>query len=168
MADDEMGKAEFETRLWAALDDVKIGMLGVVGGPPRHMQPMSGFGEPAARTIWFFMQRDNDLIAQAAADGGSAMFCLTSKDRNLWACLGGALSEDRDPAVIDRYWGPVTAAWFPEGKDSPNLTLMRLDVSDAQVWIVDGGALKFAYEITKANLTKTEPDVGAKTELQFN
>ena len=167
MADNEMGKAEFETRLWAALDEVRIGMLGAVGATPRHMQPMSGFGEPSTRTIWFFMQRDNDLIAQAAEAGGAAMFCLVSKDRNLWACIGGTLSQDRDPAMVDKYWGAVTAAWFPDGKDSPNLALMRLDMTDAQVWVVEGGGLKFAYEIAKANLTKTEPDVGAKTELQF-
>ena len=170
MTDDAMGKAEFETRMWKALDEVRIGMLGAVGGTPRHMQPMSGFGEPATRTIWFFMQRDNDLIAQAAAAaaGGAAMFCLTSKDRNLWACLGGTLVVDRDQAVIDKYWGPVTAAWFPDGKDSPNLAVLRFDVSDAQVWVVEGGAMKFAYEIAKANLTKSEPDVGAKTELQLS
>ena len=101
MADGEMGKAEFETRMWTALEEVRIGMLGAVGAATRHMQPMSGFSEPATRTIWFFMQRDNDLIAQAAAAGGAAMFNLVSKDRNLWACLGGALREDRDPVVIE-------------------------------------------------------------------
>ena len=160
----DLDRKDFEDRLWKTIDDVRIGMLGPVGGKPQHMQPMSAFAEPETRTVWFFLKRDNDLLKST----GPAMFCVVSKDREVYACLGGEISEQHDRARIDKYWGPVTAAWFPEGKDDPELTLLRLTVDDAQVWVAQKGPIKFAYEIAKANLTHKEPDVGDTAKLAFN
>jgi general stress protein 26 len=42
---------------------------------------------------------------------------------------------DNDPAVIDRLWNPFVAAWYPGGKDDPELRLLRFDPESAQVWL---------------------------------
>ena len=48
------------------------------------------------------------------AGGQSAMFHYGSKDQNVWACIHGELSaHGRDREIIDRYWNPVLAAWYP-------------------------------------------------------
>ena len=73
-----------------------------------------------------------------------------------------------DPARIEKYWNPIVAAWYPEGKADPHLTLLCLDVTDAQVWISEGGPIKFAFEVAKANLTGQTPDVGGSTRLNLN
>ena len=39
----EMDQADVERRLWKAIEDDKIGMLGVVGGRPHHFQPMTAY-----------------------------------------------------------------------------------------------------------------------------
>ena len=46
--------------------------------------------------------------------------------------------------------------------------MLCLDVSDAQVWISEGGPIKFAFEVAKANLTGTTPDVGGSRRLNLN
>ena len=48
------------------------------------------------------------------------------------------------------------------------LTLLRLDVTEAAVWITEGGLLKYAFEVAKANASKTTPDVGERRDLNFH
>ena len=73
----------------------------------------------------------------------------------------------RDPALIDRHWNPVVAAWYPEGKDDPHLTLLRFDADDGRIWLSKTGPVRFMYEVTKANLTKTMPDVGDVVDVKL-
>jgi general stress protein 26 len=140
-------------------------MLGLTQAN-QHYQPMTAFAEPEAGALWFFT-RDSTDLAKAVGDGAQAMFIVQAKDQDLQACLGGALSLDHDRARIDKYWGPMVAAWFPEGKDDPRLTLIRMDLSDAAVWLTEGGLIKMAFEIAKANITKTEPDLGDHATVRF-
>ena len=169
-------REDVEQRLWREIEKVRTGMLGLAGGPPRHMQPMTAFADKedvdkdkagaGSGAIWFFCRKDNDLLVEAGA-GHAAMFTLLTKDDDFVACIGGTLRQDHDRARIERFWNPVVAAWYPEGKDDPNLTLLRLDPEDAQVWISRGGAIRFGWEIAKANLTKTLPDVGESTHIDL-
>jgi general stress protein 26 len=62
----------------------------------------------------------------------------------------------------------VLAAWYPEGKDDPHLMILRFDGEDGRIWVSDGGLVKFAFEIAKANLTKTLPDAGGVTDVRLN
>jgi general stress protein 26 len=158
---------DLEQRLWKQIEKDGTGMLGLVGGPPRHMQPMTAFHDgDGSKGLWIFTRKDNDLLKEMG-DGHAAMFTVMSKDHELIACIGGALSERYDPDKIDRFWNPVVAAWYPEGKDDPNLTLLRFDPEDAQVWASKGGAIRFGWEIAKANMTRKQPDIGESRHIEL-
>ena len=163
----DIDRAELERKLWDTIHDTQTGMLGVTGPNMHHMQPMTAFVEPERRAIWFYVRRDNDLIKQIQSSH-KAMFCVVGKGRHLFACLGGELTEQYDPERIDRFWNPVVAAWYPEGKDSPELTMLRYDVADAQVWVSEKGPIGFFWEVAKANLKHELPDEGTKAHLRFN
>lgn len=156
---------ELEHHLWDQIEQHHTGMLWPVSAQPIHAQPMTAFAESGNRQLWFFTRRDNDLIKQVGA-GGAAMFSVQYKE--LQACLSGMLSLQNDPDRIEKYWNAVVAAWYPQGKSDPNLALLRLDLHDAQVWVSEGGPVKFAWEIAKANATHKTPDVGDHGHLSFH
>ena len=160
---DTLGQKEAEARLWKAVGDQHVGMLGVVGGEPRHFQPMTPFTDKDSRSIWFFTRGDTELVGQAGE--GKAMFIIQAA--HLQACIGGELVQDHDRARIDQYWNAVVAAWYPGGKDDPQLVLLRLDCDDAQMWVSDAGPIRFAFEIARANLTGRMPQVGDKASLDL-
>ena len=163
-----LDRKDAEKHLWDALEDTRVGMLGLAGGEPRHMQPMTAFVDRETDSLWFFTYRDTDLARDVTVQGGHyAMFCLVSKDQHLYACLGGELEEQFDRERMDRYWDPVVAAWYPDGKDDPRLTLLRMKLDDAQVWVSRAGPVRFAFEIAKANLTKDRPDLGERADIRF-
>ena len=168
MTDTPISQAEAEDKLWDALKDTRTGMLGLVGGEPQHFQPMTGFEDRDGRNLWFFTRDDTDLAADIRAGNGEAMYTVVTKKTDVYACLGGRLSISNDRAVIDRFWNPVVAAWYPQGKEDPHLTVIRFDLDEARVWLNDNGPLKFFYEVAKANLTKTLPDEGDKADVSFN
>ncbi len=163
----ELERQEIEAKLWKTLDDERIGMLGLCGEDAGHFHPTTAFCDREMGTIWFYTRRDGELVRKLM-QGGRAMFNLVSKDRELWACIGGTITEQHDSDRIDKYWNPVVAAWFPEGKDDPELTLLRLDAEDAEVWISQKGPIRFAFEIAKANLTDAEPDLGQHARLNLH
>jgi general stress protein 26 len=156
---------DMRDRLWTEIKKQRFGMLGLTGSS-QHYQPMTAFAEPEDSALWFFTRNTTDL-AKAVGDGSPAMFIIQAKDQDLQACLGGRLSLDHDRGRIDKYWGPMVAAWFPEGKDDTRLTLIRMDLSDAAVWLTEGGLIKMAFEIAKANISKSEPHLGDQANLRF-
>ncbi|HEY8617235.1 pyridoxamine 5'-phosphate oxidase family protein [Phenylobacterium sp.] len=165
MAYHDHDPAAVEARLWKAIEDGRTGMLGLMRDD-QHFQPMTAFVERDSGQIWFFTYKDTDLAQAVAAQGGHAMFVFQGKD--LQACIGGHLSVRPDRERMERYWNPVVAAWYPEGKDDERLTLLCLDCTDAQVWVTEAGLVKFAYEIAKANASKTRPDLGERANLSFH
>jgi general stress protein 26 len=167
MGDKTLTAADAEQAFWDHLEKSNTGMLGL-DRPGYHSQPMTAFREEETGTIWFFSRDDTDLARDVAGAGQSAMFTYGSKDQEVWACIHGALSvSPRDPARIDKYWNPVLAAWYPDGKEDPHLTLLRFDADDGRIWVSDGGFLKFAFEIAKANISKTLPDAGGVADVNL-
>ncbi len=164
----DLTAAEAEKEFWKSLKESNTGLLGL-DQPGYHAQPMTAFREGETGTIWFFTRDDTDLARDAGVGGGqSAMFHYGAKDQNVWACIHGELSvHGPDREIIDRYWNPVLAAWYPEGKDDPQLTILRFDADDGRVWVNKGGLIKFAFEIAKANLTKTVPDAGGVADVNL-
>lgn len=163
----EHSEAELQERLWKEVEKARYGMLGLVGRTPaQHFQPMTAFCEPDSGQIWFFSRTDTDL-AQAIADGAEAMFVVQAKDQGFQACVRGRLTQQLDRDRMQKYWGPVVAAWYPEGKDDPRLTMLRLDLADAQVWLSETNPLAFGFQIAKANMTGREPDVGESRPVSF-
>lgn len=154
-----------EKHLWKALGDHQQGMLGVVGGTPHHFRPMTQMVDKDNRkALWFFTRDNAEIVTEA--EEGKAMFILQSD--KFQACIGGRLQRDDDKAIIDRFWNPILASWYPDGKQDPHLVVLRFDLEDAELWLHEAGLIRFVFETAKANLTKTQPDVGDRASLNLN
>lgn len=167
MATDIKDQAEVQDRLWREIEKRQIGMLGVVGGEPHHFQPMTAFLERETNQLWFFTYRETDLAEAAGAAGAPAMF-VVQREHSLYACVGGLLRVQFDRERMDRYWNTAVAAWYPEGKDDPRLTMLCFEPRDAEVWLTEAGPIRYAWEVAKAAATHSTPDVGGHTRLNLH
>lgn len=148
------------------MKNLRAGMLGVEGSA-QHMQPMTHFPDWDRNQIWFITSKDTDLVRSLAPDS-HAHFCVMSTGQDFQACLRGTLTETCDKAKLDEIWSPVAAAWFHGGKEDPNLTMLCLELTDAAIWGSSDSALKFGFEIAKANMKEDElPDIGTHMILTF-
>lgn len=125
--------AELEEKLWKALKSDRTVMLGLDGIDAGHTRPMTAQTENERSPIWFFAGRDNAIVKNTGA-GRPAICAFAAKDHDLFASIKGTLREDTDRAVVERLWNAFIAAWY-EGKDDPNLVLLRLDAEEAEIWL---------------------------------
>ncbi len=158
MSLDMRDKAAVQKRLWDDIDASRFGMLGAESAAI-HLTPMTAFAERESGKIWFFTSKDSEL-AKASESGVAATFVVMTKDQDLQACIRGELVATNDALHLEKYWNSVIAAWFPRGKDDPSLTMLCLSCKAADVWISDKGPVGFGWEIAKANMTGSRPDVG--------
>lgn len=164
-----MTKQTKDTRatLFKILDDSRAVMLGAEGGGA-FMQPMAPQvdNDSDSPVIWFFTKSDTDL-AVAASASPQAKLCIQEHADGLYACLNGQLATSRDKQVIDRFWSAGVGAWYEQGKDDPKLVLLRFTPFKASVWVNDAGVAKFGFEIAKANLVNSTPDLGYHEIIDF-
>ena len=154
-------------QLFDILDDTHAVMTGL-DKPGHCMQPMAPQVDEDRRSIWFYSKRDSELggaIAKSVAN--RARICAISPDHDYHACISGTMSEEADHSLIDEFWSPVVAAWFEDGKDDANLILLRFDPAEADIWASSSSAIRFFWEVAKANLTDENPDVGEKVHVVF-
>lgn len=130
---------EIAGKLWDAFQQDRFVMIGLDGAGAAPPQPMTLLMDGNHSPFWFFTSSETDL-ARALATPQSAVATFTKKGLSLFASMRGRLSVDNDPAVMDRLWSPMVEAWF-EGRNDPHITLLRLDVQDAQVWLNEGQML---------------------------
>lgn len=128
---------------WHAFEDSPFIMIRLEGGQQGtaghhlHAEPMTAqLDRDAHHTIWFFVSRGNRIAA-----GGKAMAQFSSKGHDVFACLSGTLVEETDRARFDKHWSNTVEAWFPQGKNDPNLMMLRFEIDDAEVWTADPGVI---------------------------
>lgn len=144
--------------LWTHMARSPFVMVGLEGGG--HSEPLTAqLDDDLVDTLFFFVGRDNRLIR-----GGPAMVQFVSKGHDYFACLAGDIREDDDPAVIDKLWSKPVEAWFPQGKDDPNLALLRFDIRDAELWEADMSLLGKVKLLLGRRIQPSEEGSHARTD----
>ncbi|MBW4331679.1 pyridoxamine 5'-phosphate oxidase family protein [Stakelama sp. CBK3Z-3] len=127
---------------WKKLADSPFVMLGLKDN--QHSEPLTAqLDKDQVDTIYFFVAKDN-----RAARGGPAMVQFVSKGHDFFACISGTAKLSDEPGMIDKLWSKQVEAWFPGGKNDPNLALLRFDIGTAEMWETDislGGKLKMLF-----------------------
>lgn len=128
--------SEIREKMWKDMVDSPFLMIGL-NGSSGHRVPMSAqLDKDADSAFWFYTTTDSRI-----APGGPAMAQFVSKDHDLFACIGGNLVRETDPAIIDKYWSRHVAAWYDGGRDDPSLLMLRFDLGDAEIWTAEPGMI---------------------------
>ena len=115
---------------------------------PNTAVPMTAqLDKDANGTIWFFTTKDHTF-----ANGGPATATFASKGHDMFARFGGTLREETSKERLDKQWSKVVEAWFPGGKDDPNLLMLRMDLGEAEIWnsdlgFVDNAKMLFGFDV---------------------
>lgn len=119
---------------WKALEDSPFLMVGLTSSHMHSLPMTAQLDKDADHCFWFYTSKDNRL-----ASGGPAMAQFAAKGHDLFACIAGTLVVESDPAVIDRYWSKPVEAWYAQGRNDPNLLMLRFDLDDAEIWTAEMG-----------------------------
>ncbi len=121
--------AEMRHTFWKAMKESPFVMLQL-DADPDSAAPMTAQLDPDANhEIWFFVSRSGHL-----APMGPATATFTSKGHDTFARFHGLLSEETSRERKDKEWSKLAEAWFPGGKDDPDLLMLHMKLGDATIW----------------------------------
>jgi general stress protein 26 len=142
---DEAPEIRLRKKFWEELDDSPFLMLGLEGVEDSRTRPMTAQVDRQDRDkdqggpIYFFASRSEGL-AEGLNPETRAVATFAAKGHGIFAHIHGTLVPSNDRGVIDRLWNPIIASWYKDGKDDPDLLLLRFDTEKADVWEAAPGA----------------------------
>ena len=98
-----------------------------------NCRPMYAVESDCNGTIWFFTNLQSVKVQEIEKDSLVQMvFSNPSKDSYL--NIRGRASIELDKQSINEKWNPMIKAWFSEGKEDPNLCLIKVKTDEAHYW----------------------------------
>jgi general stress protein 26 len=125
---------ELKRKFWNALAASPMVFLQLDGDPSTAVPMTAQLDKDANSSIWFFTRKNHPLAAL-----GPATATFESKDHDIFARISGTLAVEPSRARLEKQWNSVIEAWFPAGKDDPELLMLRLDLNRAEIWNSDLG-----------------------------
>jgi general stress protein 26 len=140
-------------------------MLTSVGAEGRlQSRPMTPQQVTDEGNVWFFIDTTSD---HADAIRAEKRVNLAFADSSTWLSVAGHGSVQTNREKIDELWNPGIEAWFPEGKDAPNVGLLFVEADSAEYWDSPGGRVATAIAYAKAKVTGDHPDVGESKSTEL-
>lgn len=151
---------ELKQKFWRTLADSPFLFLQRDGDDDGAVPMTAQLDKDADSAIWFFTSRDHHLAA-----GGPATCTFAGKDHDLFARFSGMLSEETSRDRFEEEWSNFVAAYFPGGKDDPNLLMLRMDLGTAEIWNADMGLFNTAKMALGKDIREEAAERHAETTL---
>jgi len=158
-----------EARLWDLINDIEVAMLTTVDAHGRLLsRPLATIkvdGDDG--DLWFFAGKDSPKVAQIQREQ-QVNLSYASPGRQLYVSVAGVASLTQDQALLDKLWSPAYKVWFPDGRQDPQLALLRVRVTSAQYWSAERGWVANVVSAAMAALTGEQytPDDHDKLDVQ--
>lgn len=153
-------KQEIE-HLAKLMKKIDIAMLATVGkgghlvSRPLSTQCATFDGE----RVWFLTERDTPKVGEIRRHP-QVNVAYASKDANTYLSVSGKARVVRDQALIDTFWNDAMKAFFPNGKDDPNIVLIEVAVDTIEYWDGPGSWIGKALTFAVARVTGNEEVMG--------
>lgn len=113
--------------------------------------------------IWFFTSDDSEVALEAQREM-VVNLAYAKPDSGLYVSVSGNAELTKDAAKIKELWNPMVAAYFPKGQDDPNLALLRITATDAEVWDSPNRVAKL-FNTLKAVVTGDKDNSGTHERI---
>jgi general stress protein 26 len=150
------------------IEDIDIAMLTTVGADGELVsRPLSTQrSQYDGRRVWFFTEGDSPKVGEIRRHP-KVNLAYASKDKNTYVSVAGRARVLRDQAMIDQFWNDALKAFFPMGKDDPNLVLLEVEPRTVEYWDGPGTWLGKVVAFVVARVTKREEVMGENRLLDL-
>lgn len=148
------------SELWEKVQDVRVAML-TTRNSAGELQSRPMFTQETDFTggIWFFTARDSDKATNIQHDD-QVNLAYSSPDSNLYVSVTGNARLVTDREKARELWNPVNKAFFPDGVDDPNLILLEVIPSSAEMWDSPASKVRQLFSMVRTAVTGKHDDLG--------
>jgi general stress protein 26 len=103
-------------------------------------RPMTAIKVCDKGNIWFFSEKNNDKNKAIALNKNVQLF-FSHPGKNSYLVVNGEAEIILDKTKIEELWTPIAKIWFKEGKDDPNISIIKVSPTSAYYWDTDGNRM---------------------------
>lgn len=155
-------------KLRELVKDIQIAMLvtaddeGNLRSRPMAMQQIEFDGD-----LWFMTSEETPKVDEVRGEH-HVNVSLANPGKQDYVSLSGTAEIVTDRAKIEELWNPFYKAWFPEGKDDPNIRLIKVSVNQAEYWDAPSSRMVLLYKMAKQAITGKPVDMGEHEKLELD
>lgn len=161
------GNMENRDKVWDLIKDMRFAMM-VTQDAAGHMfaRPMAAMDKDDQDNLWFFTSGSSPKVREIR-ENGNILLSYSDPDENNYVSLMGTGIIVTDHAKIEELWVDYLKAWFPKGKDDPDIVLIKVAPETAEYWDSPSSTFVKAFGYVKARVTGEPEDFGEneKTNL---
>jgi general stress protein 26 len=160
-------REEAVQKLGELIKDVRVAMMttALPDGSLRS-RPMATQENEFDGTLWFFTSVDSGKVHEIEDDTHVNVAYASPKDQ-VYVSVSGRARINRDRSKIDELWNPMLKAWFPDGKDDPQIALLQVEVENAEYWDAPSSAVVHLVGFIKAVATGERYDPGENEKVSL-
>ena len=132
-----------------------------------HSRPMSSNGDIDDNgDIWFFTNASSHKVSEIQKLPKVNVSFADPANQH-YISISGNAQLVRDQNKIEELWRPEFKMWFPEGKDDPDIALLRVSLEKAEYWDSPSSTVGFMLSFVSSLVTGKEADHGENKKLEF-
>ena len=160
----EQGSIE---RLRELIKDVKYALLTTATPDGTlHSRPLTTLDWEFDGVAWFLVARGSRVAAEVGASP-SVNLSYSSPDDDIFVSLAGRAQVSQDPGRARELWNRWAEMFFPEGPESPEVGVLRVDVRSAEYWSGPEGVVEKVTGAAKALISKDPSGLGHHARIDF-
>ncbi|MFF4875865.1 pyridoxamine 5'-phosphate oxidase family protein [Micromonospora sp. NPDC000668] len=167
MSNESTSAAEARARVTELARAARVCMLTTIALDGRQVSRPMGLQEAEFDgDLWFFASADSAKVRQIRVNP-EVNVAFSDQRHNAWVSISGTANEGFDRSRADRLWSPVLKAWFPDGLDTPGLTMIKVHASSAEYWDSPSSTVVNLLGFARAAVTGRPPEAGENHEVTF-
>jgi len=153
-------------KLKSLAEDIRFCMYTTIEDGKIVSRPMTTMDIDAEGNVWFFTSRHTELVKDAHR-GDTVTLIYSDPQNNTYLSVSGTASIVESERRKDELWNMMTKAWFPGGKDDPDLAVLRVTTQEAAYWDSTSSKMVVFFSMLKAVVTGSTPDGGEHGKLNL-
>ncbi|GAB3642464.1 pyridoxamine 5'-phosphate oxidase family protein [Spirosoma arcticum] len=148
------------------VEGIRIAMMTTIDEQGNLVsRPMAALQFDEEGNVWFFTNRSSPKVDQIEHVEQRVNVSFVSVSDADYVSISGTANEVDDRAKIDELWNPQAKAWFPKGKDDPDLTLLKVHTQMAEYWNSSDSTMVRLFQQASAAIVGTTPKMGENEKV---
>lgn len=154
------------------IESIKFCMLTTQDSTGRlHSRPMGinkevecGENECA---VWFFTYDSSTKVSEMNSHNHQVNLSFSDPNKQAFVSVSGTGQINKDKQEMQNRWQTTYKAWFPEGLDTPGISLLRVKIEKAEFWDSPSSTVAHAISFIKGQITGQIADVGTHKSISM-
>jgi general stress protein 26 len=118
------------------------------------VRPMAAQDVDDEGNLWFFSDKHSDKNKEIEKDSHVQLF-FSDPNKSAYLVLNGEAEIMIDYDKVEALWSPLVKTWFKEGKDDPNISIVKVNSKSAYYWDTEGNKMINFFKMIASVATGT-------------